>query len=37
VIFVVKHPSWVQRKHSDELEVEYVENLAAAIRWSFDR
>lgn len=37
VIFVLKHPSWVQRKHSDELEAEYVENLAAAIRWSFDR
>jgi len=31
----VKHPSWIQRQHDDELEDEYVSNLAAAIRWSF--
>lgn len=30
-----KHPSWIQRQHDDELEEEYVSNLAAAIRWSF--
>lgn len=30
-----KHPSWIQRQHDDELEDEYVSNLAAAIRWSF--
>ncbi len=32
-----KHPSWIQRQHNAELEEEYVSNLAAAIRWSFDR
>lgn len=36
-IFNAKHPSWIQRQHSDELAEEYVSNLAAAIRWSFDR
>lgn len=34
-IFNAKHPSWIQRQHDDELEGEYVSNLAAAIRWSF--
>ncbi len=37
VIFVAKHPSWIQRQHSDELEAEYLTNLADAIRWSFDQ
>lgn len=36
-IFNAKHPSWIQRQHKDELEEEYVSDLAAAIRWSFDR
>ncbi|OHU01583.1 uracil-DNA glycosylase family protein [Mycobacterium syngnathidarum] len=36
-IFNVKHPSWIQRQHDSELEAGYMANLAAAIRWSFDR
>lgn len=36
-IFNAKHPSWVQRQHSNELEAKYVSDLTAAIRWSFDR
>ncbi|MBX8688068.1 uracil-DNA glycosylase [Mycobacterium sp. 20091114027_K0903767] len=35
-IFNAKHPSWIQRQHNDELEEQYVSDLAAAIRWSFD-
>ncbi|AYM43072.1 uracil-DNA glycosylase [[Mycobacterium] chelonae subsp. gwanakae] len=31
------HPSWIQRQHNDELEEQYVSDLAAAIRWGFDR
>ena len=34
-IYNAKHPSWILRQHDDELEDEYVSNLAAAIRWSF--
>ena len=36
-ILNAKHPSWIQRQHDNELEAEYMSNLAAAIRWSFDR
>jgi DNA polymerase len=37
VAFVAKHPSWIQRQHNSDLEAEYIENLADAIRWSFDQ
>lgn len=37
LVFVAKHPSWIQRQHDIELEAGYKANLAAAIRWSFDR
>lgn len=37
LVFAAKHPSWIQRQHDDVLEDEYKANLAAAIRWSFDR
>ncbi|WP_234785267.1 uracil-DNA glycosylase family protein [Mycolicibacterium mucogenicum] len=37
LVFAAKHPSWIQRQHDNELEAGYKANLAAAIRWSFDR
>lgn len=37
IVFQAQHPSWIQRQHRAELEEEYVSDLAAAIRWSFDR
>ncbi|MDX1881644.1 uracil-DNA glycosylase family protein [Mycolicibacterium sp. 141076] len=37
LVFAAKHPSWIQRQHDNELVVDYVAHLAAAIRWSFDR
>lgn len=37
MVFNAKHPSWIQRQHDDDLEEQYVSDLAAAILWSFDR
>ncbi len=36
-VFNVAHPSWIQRQHDDQLEYECKADLAAAIRWCFDR
>ena len=35
VVFQAQHPSWVKRKHDDQRELRYTQDLAAAIRWSF--
>ncbi len=36
-ILNAKHPSWIGRQHDERREGEYVSDVAAAIRWSFDR
>ncbi|MBF4192334.1 glycosylase [Mycolicibacterium phlei] len=36
IVFQAQHPSWVKRQHDDQREKRYTQDLAAAIRWSFD-
>jgi uracil-DNA glycosylase len=34
-VHFVKHPSWINRQHSDALERQYVASLERALRWGF--